>query len=231
VEVPALAARFGVSEDTIRRDLRLLATHGLAQKTHGGAVALFSGALPATQRQGLLAGPKRAIGIAAAALAAPHQTIFIDAGTTALAAAQALATPDAPRPLSIITAALDVAMLFARDPNVRLAVAGGAWAPDAAVCLGEQAEATIRAHRADWVLLGACAIHPRLGLTTIFEGDARLKRAMIDSAAQVVVLADATKHDTVAPFAVAGLNEVDHVITDAEPAWLRSAVRRVTIVG
>ncbi|HJW12509.1 MAG TPA: DeoR family transcriptional regulator, partial [Albitalea sp.] len=78
VEVAVLATRYKVSEDTIRRDLRLLAAQGLVQKTHGGAVALRSTLLPAAERSGLLAGAKRAIARAAATHVLPHQTLFID---------------------------------------------------------------------------------------------------------------------------------------------------------
>ena len=65
------------------------------------------------------------------------------------------------------------------------------------------------AHRADWAFLGACALHQRAGLTSSLAGDAQVKRAMIESAAACAVLADATKHDMVAPYAVADLREID----------------------
>jgi DeoR family glycerol-3-phosphate regulon repressor len=90
VEVSALAALYQVSEDSIRRDLRLLAARGLVQKTHGGAVALHLGAMPMAQRSDVKASTKGAIGRAAATRVQPHQTLFIDSGTTALALAQAL---------------------------------------------------------------------------------------------------------------------------------------------
>lgn len=231
VEVATLAAEYGLSEDTIRRDLRLLASRGLVQKTHGGAVSLQLSALPVTQRMDVRALPKREIARAAAARVQPHQTLFIDGGSTTLALAQLLAAPDAPRPLTIITTAFDVAALFTDDPRVQLVLAGGTWTPESREFLGDQALATIRAHRADWAFLGACAIHQRAGLTSAFAGDAQVKRAMIESAASCAVLTDSSKHDTVAPYAVADLREIDLVISDAVPAWLGGLVGEVVRAG
>jgi len=224
VEVAALAAHYVVSEDTIRRDLRLLASHGLVQKTHGGAVALHATAIPAAERAGVRPQVKRAIAEAAAAHVQPHQTLFIDAGTTTLALAQLLRAAGAPRPLTVVTTSLDVATTLLDDPKVRLVLAGGAWLPQSRIFAGPQALATVRAHRADIAFLGACALHRRVGLTAIESGDMELKRAMIDGAAQRIVLTDASKLDAVAANAVCALTELDRVICDAAPAWLRKQV-------
>lgn len=222
-----MAARYQVSEDSIRRDLRLLAARGLVQKTHGGAVALHLGAMPMAQRSDVKTSAKGAIGRAAAARVQPHQTLFIDSGTTALALAQALGAADAPRPLTVVTAALDVALLFCGDAKVTLVLAGGEWSHETRAFSGPLAEAAFRAHRADWAFVGTCAVHPRLGLSASQGGDAQVKRAMLDCALQRVLLADSSKFDLVQPQVVAGLDQVDTVITDAAPKWLRAAVKAV----
>lgn len=229
VEVPALAALYQVSEDSIRRDLRLLAARGLIQKTHGGAVALHLGAMPMAQRGSVKASAKLDIGRAAAARVQAHQTLFIDSGTTALTLAQALCAADAPRPLTIITASLDVAQLFCSDARVTLVLAGGGWSHETRAFFGPLAEAAFRAHRADWAFLGACAVHPGLGLSASHGGDAQLKRAMLECAMQRVLLADASKFELVQSHVVAGLDQIDVVITDAAPKWLRKikSVERV----
>ena len=227
VEVAALAALHEVSEDSIRRDLRLLAARGLVQKTHGGAVALHVGALPMAQRRDVKPTSKRLIGRAAAARVQPHQTLFIDSGSTALAAAQALGAAGAPRPLIVVTAALDVALVFCGDATVTLVLAGGTWSHETRAFFGPQAEAVFRAHRADLAFVGACALDPRLGLSASHAGDAQLKRAMLDGAQQRVLLADASKFDLVQAHRVAGLDQVDVVISDAAPKWLRAAVKVV----
>ena len=71
----------------------------------------------------------------------------------------------------------------------------------------------------------ACALHPRAGLTAHEPQEAAIKRAMVDGAARRIVLSDATKLDAVAPSAVARLDELDLVISDAAPGWLSSQVK------
>jgi DeoR family glycerol-3-phosphate regulon repressor len=231
VEVAALAVAYKVSEDSIRRDLQALAARGIAQKTHGGAIALQPGALPMGQRLALQAGVKDAIAWAAAARVEPNQSLFIDSGSTALALARALCAPDAPRPLAVFTASLDVALLISGQAGVRLRVAGGEWSPAMRALLGEAAVEDARRWRADWAFIGACAVHPRLGLSSSDARDALLKRAMLDGSAQRVLMCDATKFNIVQPHAVAGLDRIDRVISDAAPKWLRDAVTVEKVPG
>jgi DeoR/GlpR family transcriptional regulator of sugar metabolism len=230
VEVGALALEFGCSDDTIRRDLRALAQRGLVQKTHGGAVSVQTLAMPVAARLEVRAASKQRIAEAAAKRVQAHESLFIDGGSTALALAQRLAGPDAPRPLTVVTPAFDVAALFVSAPEVELVLAGGAWVGVQREFIGDHTVATIRAHRADWAFLGTCALHPRAGLTSTSLGDAQVKRAMIESSATCVVLVDATKHGVVAPHAVAPLGAVDLVISDAAPQWLVEAVGEVVHV-
>lgn len=224
VEVTDLALRFGVSEDSIRRDIRLLATRGIARKTHGGAVALHLAPLAATERSAVASGAKRAIAAAALAHVQPHQTLFIDGGSTTLAFAQALRATEALRPLTVITASFDVFAALVGDAQLRLVLAGGRWDPSTRVFMGAQGIATLQAYRADLALLGACALHPRLGLTSTEAEDAAIKCAMVDASALRIVLADASKLGTVAPHAVCALTALDRVISDEAPDWLPSTV-------
>ena len=149
----------------------------------------------------------------------------IDGGTTTLALVQQLKAADSPRPLTVITHSLDVALAVSDEPQIRLVLAGGDWLPAPRIFVGEAALATVRAHRADIAFLGACALHPRAGLTAHDAQEAAIKRAMVEGAARRIVLTDATKLDVVAPSAVASLQELDLVVSDAQPAWLRAAVK------
>jgi len=225
VEVAELASAYGVSEDTVRRDLRQLAARGLVQKTHGGAVALQATLLPTAQRASVLTGAKRAIARAAARLVEPNQTLFVDGGTTTLALVDRLKAADAPRPLTIVTHALDVALAVSDEPRIRLVLAGGVWHSAARIFVGDGALATLQAYRADIAFLGACALHPRAGLTAHDPQEASLKRAMVDGAARRILLSDATKLDVVAASAVCPLDEIDAVISYAAPQWLSGRVK------
>jgi DeoR/GlpR family transcriptional regulator of sugar metabolism len=224
MEVLALAQMFGVSEHTIRRDLNQLHAQGVLQKTHGGAVMLDSARLGFEARSALLERAKGGIGKTAAALIQPGATVILDAGSTTLALARALTA----RPLSIVTNSLDIALLFDRDSAVQLVVTGGRWAPDARAMRGTAARDLLAMCRADWAVLGACALDVQAGVTASDEDDAAVKRAMVAAASRTMVLADHSKQGSVAPFHVAPWEQVSVLMTDvhwAEVAQLGVDVR------
>jgi DeoR/GlpR family transcriptional regulator of sugar metabolism len=210
VEVLDLARMLGVSEHTIRRDLLDLQAQGALHKTHGGAVSLQTARLGLEARSAVLPQAKQAIGEAAAQLVLPGQTLILDAGSTTLAMARALVA----RPLTVITNAIDVALLFEHDSAVQLVLTGGTWQPAHRALWGPGAEAVLSACRADWAVPGACALDARMGVTASDEGDAAVKRAMIAAAARTMVLADHSKQVSVAPFAVATWPQVHTLVTD-----------------
>lgn len=210
VEVSELARRYGVSEHTVRRDLGVLAGRGLLQKTHGGAVALNTAHLDWNTRAETLPAAKERIGRAAAALVQPGQTVVVEAGSTTLALARHLTV----RPLTVLTNSLDVAALFAGDDAVSLVVSGGVWDGRGRALRGADARETLSAYRADWTMLGTCALHPRTGATVTGEEDAAVKRAMAAAGLRTVVLADHSKRDQVAAHLVLPPERLDLVVTD-----------------
>lgn len=221
VEVGALARQLGVSEDSIRRDLRALALRGLVRKTHGGAVAVHANAVPVRERVDLHGPAKEAIAQHAAGLVAPRQSLFVGAGSTALLFARRLAQLAAVRPVTVITTGLDVAQALADAEGVQLVLAGGAWNPRTRAFAGAATLEQLRAHRADWAFLGACAIHPRAGITSADEGDAANARVMLAGSANRVLLADASKWGTVEPHAVAQADRIDRLVIDRADDVLR----------
>jgi DeoR/GlpR family transcriptional regulator of sugar metabolism len=225
VEVGALAQRFKVSEDTIRRDLRALASTGFFQKTHGGAVALNVASLDWQARTQIQPELKERIGRAAAALVSPQETVILDAGLTVLALARQLKA----RPVTAITNSLDVAAQLANDPAVSLVVTGGQWDSTARYLSGDEALKVIAAHRADWVFLGTCALHPEAGLTVQHAPDATMKRAMLAVGLRTVLLVDHTKFGGLAPHYVAPVASVHTIVTDRKTPWLAKAGPRVIV--
>lgn len=219
VEVSALALELEVSEDTVRRDLAALEGEGLLQKTHGGAVRVETGQLAYAQRVQLRRGAKDAVGRLAATLVEPRQTLFIDAGSTALALAEALVAED----LTVVTTSLDVAQVLAGRPGLRLVVAGGEWNPVDRYFSGPSTVATLERYRADVAFLGACAVHESLGVTANGDANAQAKLAMLRGCARAVLLADGSKFGQLAPHAVAPVDAFALVVTDAAPAWLDPA--------
>lgn len=228
--VAELASSLGVTASTIRRDLDRLARDGRLVRTHGGA------ALSTTPRAANSADPqqdaKRAIARAAAALVADHTTIAIGSGTTALAFARELAD----RQLTVITNALDVANALVDREGIELIILGGVVRPRMHSMLGHLAELATNELRADTLFMGIGAISADQGLMNDSVPEILTDRALRRMSRSVVVLADATKFEQVAPGFVMGLEEVDVLVTDdGVPAATLAAVGergvRVVVAG
>ena len=228
VEVSALAALLEVSEDSVRRDLRALSDAGHLQKTHGGAVLLDPARMAWADRADVAAAAKDAIAAAAAAadLVAPGDTVVLDAGSTVLAFARALRV----RPLSVITNSLDIALHFEADDDVQLTLTGGQWDRHSRYFVGSAAVATLARHRAEWAFLGACALDPEAGATSISGPDADAKTAMAQSARRTAVLADSSKQDSVAPHLVLRPEQIDLLVIDDEEAAAQWRERGVSVL-
>jgi DeoR family glycerol-3-phosphate regulon repressor len=217
VSVAQIVARFGVSEMTVRRDLRALEETRWLQRTHGGAISTADeagglGEPPFTRRQRLHEVAKRAIAVTAAGLVRPGDTIGLDVGTTTLELARRLL--DAPK-LTVFTNSLRAAMVLASGP-VAVYTPGGRVRAKEMSLGGSIALAQLERYRLDRVFLGVS------GLTTdgIFDyslEDTEIKRLYIRQATEVVVLADASKFEQWSVVKVAELAEIDRLVTDRQP--------------
>jgi DeoR/GlpR family transcriptional regulator of sugar metabolism len=232
VESARLAARFDVSEDTIRRDLRSLSDAGLIRRIYGGAVPQTPVATTYSGRIGESIEAKHAIVREALKLVKPKQTIFLDGGTTVEALARALPTD---LPLNVITHSPPAASALIDKPLVEVVVLGGRLLRDAAVTVGTEVVTGYGRCRADICFLGAASVDAEIGVGVFSHEDAELKRAMIQAAAAVVLLASADKIGTRAPFLIGPVSVVDHLITESSAPskqleMIRSACRTVITV-
>jgi DeoR/GlpR family transcriptional regulator of sugar metabolism len=227
VEVTSLATRFEVSEDTIRRDLREFAAAGFLQKTYGGAVALDVANLSWAARAQIAPAAKARIGVAAASLVEPGQTVILDAGLTTLEIAKQLRE----RPLRVITNSLDIANVLSESSRVQLILTGGEWMPGDRYFAGDQAQKALAAYRADWAFFGAYGVHPRAGMTASDSYDAATKRAIVGSALRTVLVADKSKFGRLGTHAVGPLGSLEALITDEAPSWLAHAGIRVIVAA
>jgi DeoR/GlpR family transcriptional regulator of sugar metabolism len=232
VRAGELAARFGVSEDTIRRDLRSLADAGLIRRVYGGAVPPTPVSKTYTGRVGQSVQAKSAIVEAAVKLVQPRQTILLDGGTTVAALAVSL-----PRdvPLTVVTHSLPAAAALIDKPLVEVVVLGGRLLHEAATMVGAEVVSGYGRCRADLCFLGLASIDAEIGIGVFNYEDAEVKRAMLGAAAEVVALGSAEKVGTTSPFLVGPVSVVDHLITEAaaspeQVARIREAGGRVTLV-
>lgn len=212
--VSDLATQFGVSEITIRRDLRHLAERGTLRRAHGGALAARLAPLepPVHVRMEDEADAKDAIARAAISLLEDGQTIFLGAGTTTLRVAQHIATE---RAMTVITNSLSVATTLATSDRVTVQVTGGILRQSELDLLGILADRALQEVRVDRVLIGIRAISVEGGLTNDDLHGAVLDRSIISIGRQLMVLADHSKFGRTASAFVADLQRVTTLVTDA----------------
>jgi DeoR family glycerol-3-phosphate regulon repressor len=215
VSVEMLAQRFDVSSETIRRDLGHLAELGRIQKVHGGARRPQLIREPShDERATTAAAAKAAIGRRLAESVAPGETLFVDTGSTTLAAAEALAViPN----LTIITNSCRLAERLARaSHDVTIHLLGGRYGLDNAQTTGIAVIEQLQAFRADRAILTVAAFDTQAGAMDASLDEAQIARAMIRNARSVTILADAGKFGRHAAFAVCATEDIDLIVSDAQ---------------
>ncbi len=207
-----LVADLGVSEDTVRRDLRELAAGGHVLRVHGGALPPANAGASFVERLHVSPQAKAALADAALPLLEGANVLLLDGGTTALELARRL-PPE--RECTVLTNSPPVASALAEHPRAQVVLIGGRLLKDAQVTVGAAAVDALRQVRADACVLGICSLHPELGVTANDHDEAHVKRAMVAASAEVIALATADKLRTASPWVVAPLADVTHLVTDA----------------
>lgn len=225
VTVIELSALFGVSEMTIRRDLLELEDAGLARRVHGGATRAIGRAFEPSfrMRQASASASKREIARAAAALIVDGDAIGLDVGSTILEMVPEFVQVDN---LTVVTASLrvanKVAELHALERSLRLMLTGGITRAGELSMVGQKAVDFYRGIRLDKAFISIGGISVEGGGTEFNVDDADVKRAMIESARDVILLADSSKFAQTGFAHVVDLARIDRIITDSniDPAVL-----------
>jgi DeoR family fructose operon transcriptional repressor len=228
-EVSDLAARLGVSESTIRRDLQLLSESGVVERTHGGVIAPSRFEPSFRQKETENRGAKRAIARAAAELVEAGHTVFLDSGTTTLELARELHSRT---DITIASNSVPIAVELAN--RVRLILTGGTVKESTLALVGPMAERSIEQMHVDIAFIGMNGVSSAAGFTTPTLEEAATKARMIRAGRVAVVLADSSKLGAVTFAHVARPDEVHLLITDDaasadEVEALRSAGLEVQI--
>ncbi|GAA2713073.1 DeoR/GlpR family DNA-binding transcription regulator [Micromonospora olivasterospora] len=230
VTVGELAERFGVSIDTVRRDLDQLAADGILVRTYGGAVSLstvFRTDRAVDQRLTVQEQEKEKIAALAAALVQDGSTIMINGGTTTLALARNLGQH---RDLTVATNNLLVPGALPPTAVRDIYVFGGAVR---ALTLATIGPVSFRANAGaeldiscDLALIGVGAVAADAGYTTSNLAEAAMMQEMISRAARVAILADSSKFGRRLFAQVSELGAADYLITDtAPPSDVRDALK------
>lgn len=208
--VSDLAESFGVSEMTVRRDLRQLADAGRLERVRGGAVRVSS-ERPFDETAVENDESKRGIGAAAADLIEDGQTVMVDIGTTTLEAARCLHG----REVTVITTSLAVLDELKDDPAIELILPGGVVRRNYRSLIGVVAEDSLRQLNADVLLLGTSAVDARLDVWDSTLVEVPIKRAMIAASQRIMLLADRQKFANPGHIRVCDARLLDEIITDA----------------
>jgi DeoR/GlpR family transcriptional regulator of sugar metabolism len=209
-----LAAELGVSEDSVRRDLRELAAAGLCQRVYGGALPVSPAIADHAGRERLEPASKQRVAAVAARLVVPGSTAILDGGTTVLAVVRALPLDLA---ATVVTHSPTVAAALVDHRDVEVFLLGGRLFKHSLVTCGAAAVEAAQGVTADVFLLGVTGVHHEAGLTTGDADEAAMKRALARRAADTYVLASAEKIGAASRFVVLPLGDVTGVITDADP--------------
>lgn len=234
-----LAHELGVSTATLRRDLQLLEELRLLARVHGGVPSGLPARagvdeMPVRFRAARNRVQKRAVARAAAELLAKGPiTVGLTGGTTTGEVARLLARRV---DVTVVTNALDIAVLLGRRPRVRVIVTGGVIRPLSGELVGPLVTRTLAPFQLDAAVIGVDGLDAAVGLSTHDHLEAHANAAMIDAAAQVVVVADGSKIGRVLAAGIAPVTSVHRVVTDrtADPAAvakLRAAGVRVLLVS
>lgn len=213
VRVSDLSAQFGVTEETIRRDLEELERQKVLKRTYGGAVkATGTGfELPHAKRREKNAAEKAKIAKAAIRLIQEGDTISIDASTTALRLCQEMHHLSR---LTVLTNSVQVLLELAGRPGINVIGTGGTLRETALSFVGPLAERTMSEHHVDKAILSCKGLSVQNGLTDSNELEVELKKLMVRSAQEVIVLADHTKFGYIGFARIATIDVIDTIVTD-----------------
>lgn len=213
VDARQLAHDLDVDASTIRRDLMALEDAGQVQRTHGGARPTPGAVaeLPYAMKRAENLPEKTAIAATAARHVRDGDTVVLDSGSTTYEVATALTPRDG---LTIITNDLRIAKFAAALPRFRLLVTGGELLSSVFTLVGARAVDFLHDYHADWCFLGADAVDIEAGITNTNTSELPVKRAMLAIAHTSIVVADHSKIGRRTLARVAGIDEIDTIITD-----------------
>lgn len=217
VTVTQLSKQFGVSEVTIRKDLRILKERKLLIRVHGGAI-MGAGSSEAEHEERnfnfkrlVNAREKEAIGKAAAAHIKEGDTIMIDSGTTALEVARHL---DRFHDLTIITNSINAMMEALKYKRFRVMLMGGSVRESSMSLVGSLAESNLKLFYCDKLFLGVDSFSVDAGLSTPSIEEASTNQVMISRAREVIAVFDSSKINKRALAFIAMPDKINTVITD-----------------
>ena len=212
VTVDALARHFGVTAQTIRRDLSDLANEGRLERVHGGAV-LPSGVanIGYEDRRGLQDAAKDDIARRCAAAIPEGASLFLNIGTSTEAVARALLHH---RDIMVVTNNLNVANILAANPDCHVIIAGGTLRRSDGGLVGTMTIDTIEQFKVDYAVIGCSALDEDGDLLDFDVQEVGVSKAIIRQARHTFLVADHSKFHRSAPVRIGSLRAISAIFTD-----------------
>lgn len=212
VTVEGLSERFGVTVQTIRRDLTELAEAGKLERVHGGAI-LPSGVtnIGYDDRRSLNSEAKGAIARACAAQIPDSSSVFLNIGTSTEAVARELLRH---RDLLVVTNNINVANILMENPDCEIIVAGGSVRRSDGGLVGALTMRTIEQFKFDYAVIGCSAVDEEGDLLDFDIQEVGVSRTIIERARCTYLVADSTKFERSAPARIASLGDINGFFTD-----------------
>lgn len=219
-----LAEEFQVTDETIRRDLQILAENGQLTRIHGGASSL-SGRPKLqsfTERRSINVEKKRAIAKAAVEFVQPGRTYAFDSSTTVFELVCTL--PDLP--YRVLTNAYAVIDQLIGHEQTELVSTGGRYQRKTHTFVGGDSYHSLRHHNINCAFVSSIGLDPDRGAAEGFEEQAVFKETLVQMAEQVILLIDSTKLLQRSEYFFASINQLSHIITDpaADPHVIRKLI-------
>jgi DeoR/GlpR family transcriptional regulator of sugar metabolism len=217
VIVSDLALEYGVTEETIRRDLDKLEKEGLAQKTYGGAVKKdnLNVELPINVRKQTNVEGKKYIADIIGKMISDGDYLLLDSSTTALFTVKSIAER---HNITLLTNSIEVLLELPQTNDWRVICTGGEFMTNSLSFAGRQVESIIDEYHVDLCVISCKGLDMEKGITDTRDFNATIKKAFMRSAKKVILAVDNTKFDKTSFVRFANIGEIDAVITDKEPS-------------
>lgn len=209
VSLRQIADEISVSESTIRRDLEYLESIGQVRRTRGGAAYVGESLSGFDDRRNLALREKQKIGRCVADLIGPSETIILDGGTTTLEVARHLSG----KSLQIVTNSLPIVSHLVGVPDIELIFLGGYLYPKTGVALGGLTVAALKQVQARRLIMGVGGI-TEAGLFNSNSLLVEAEQQMMESADEVILVADSSKFGHSEFARLCGLDRIHRIVVD-----------------
>lgn len=219
VSVSEISEKWGITEETVRRDLDKLAHKGIIERVHGGAIWVKDSDINKSEidyykRQVMNIKEKRKIALISKDLIKSKRTIFCDSSSTCIETLKLLKDETE---IVVVTNSCEIFKeINVYKPN--LISTGGIFNQNSLSYQGNVAKDTIKKYNAELAIIGSRGLDINAGATDSYDNEFEIKKEMIDRAKEVALLVDNSKFDRIAFIKLTDLEDIDYIITDKKPS-------------